>query len=140
MEGLEVEHGDWLIISKNIELSSITSTDVAVFDAQDHDGFRLSSDNNISGNNTFTGKTTFVGELTMPAGGNAIFNSPISVLNGISVNALSASVISVAHEVINESYIKDLSIDLSAAKYSVDNTVSSLEDLSISLQSQLASA
>ena len=59
IEGLEVEHGDWFIMKNNTPLSDVTSADIAVFDAQDFDNFKLSGNNNVVGNNTFTGRTTF---------------------------------------------------------------------------------
>ena len=59
IEGLEVEHGDWFIVKNNTSLSNVTSADIAVFDAQDFDNFKLSGDNNVVGNNTFAGITTF---------------------------------------------------------------------------------
>ena len=59
IEGLEVEHGDWFIVKNNTPLSDVTSADIAVFDAQDFDNFKLSGNNNVVGNNTFTGNATF---------------------------------------------------------------------------------
>ena len=59
IEGVEVEHGDWLIINKNSAVSSITSADISIFDAQDYDTFRLSADNVANGNNAFYGSVWF---------------------------------------------------------------------------------
>ena len=64
IEGLEVEHGDWMIMKKNTPLSSVTASDVAIHDAQDYDNFKLSADNNANGNNTFTGDNVFNGDNT----------------------------------------------------------------------------
>ena len=71
LDGHELEHGDWLIINSNHELSALSSSDVNIFDAQDYDSFRLSSDNFINGTNIFNGalninaETTFDGSTTI---------------------------------------------------------------------------
>lgn len=62
IEGLEVEHGDWLIINKNVPLADVVAADVAIHDAQDYDNFKLSADNDVNGNNTFTGDNEFIGD------------------------------------------------------------------------------
>ena len=68
IEGLEVEHGDWFIVKNSTPLSDVTSADIAVFDAQDFDNFKLSGDNNVVGNNTFTGTNAFTGNTTFNSG------------------------------------------------------------------------
>ena len=68
IEGLEVEHGDWFIVKNNTPLSDVTSADIAVFDAQDFDNFKLSGDNNVVGNNTFAGTNAFTGNTTFSSG------------------------------------------------------------------------
>ena len=68
IEGLEVEHGDWFIIKNNTPLSDVTSSDIAVFDAQDFDNFKLSGNNNVVGNNEFIGNNTFTGSTTFNSG------------------------------------------------------------------------
>ena len=68
IEGLEVEHGDWFIVKNSTPLSDVTSADIAVFDAQDFDNFKLSGDNNVVGNNTFAGTNAFTGNTTFSSG------------------------------------------------------------------------
>ena len=68
IEGLEVEHGDWFIVKNNTLLSDVTSADIAVFDAQDFDNFKLSGDNNVVGDNAFIGNNTFTGSTTFNSG------------------------------------------------------------------------
>ena len=68
IEGLEVEHGDWFIVKNNTPLSDVTSADIAVFDAQDFDNFKLSGDNNVVGDNAFIGNNTFTGSTTFNSG------------------------------------------------------------------------
>lgn len=68
IEGLEVEQGDWFIVKNNTPLSDVTSADIAVFDAQDFDNFKLSGDNNAVGDNAFIGNNTFTGSTTFNSG------------------------------------------------------------------------
>ena len=58
----------WFIVKNSTPLSDVTSADIAVFDAQDFDNFKLSGDNNVVGNNTFTGTNAFTGNTTFNSG------------------------------------------------------------------------
>ena len=53
VDGIELEHGDWLIAKENFIVSSCVLSCVTKFDAQDADNAKLGNDNAFTGSNTF---------------------------------------------------------------------------------------
>ena len=123
-DGVWLEHGDWLLVKDNCYVSSIVSTDVDVFDAQDYDAFKLSNDNDVYGDNTFNGSTTF--------NSNAIFNSKAD-FNALAYfnNGISTTSIYADNVVVENS----LSVDLK----NVTNGISTLQEISNDIYSKLSS-
>lgn len=133
IEGLEVEHGDWLIFKNSTPLSSTAISDVAIFDAQDYDNFKLSGDNTVAGNNIFNGKTDFVGGTTAVE---------LSVDSLHSTNA-AAQTVAVKNASISSAVVADLSTASLSAEledFYYGHGLSSLRELTASLQSQMTSA
>lgn len=92
LDGLEVEHGDWVIINKNCMLSTVTSADVSIFDAQDYDNVKLNDDNEITGKNTFTNTVTISSDGTLNVKGQTDFSAGLKVSAGnTSVQSLSVN-------------------------------------------------
>lgn len=74
VEGLAVSHGDWLIANDDFIVSTATSSNMSVFDAQDAGTARLDRDNIFTGNNVFASISA----------GNMSCNLQDFVYNGIS--------------------------------------------------------
>ena len=162
IEGLEVEHGDWFIVKNNTPLSDVTSADIAVFDAQDFDNFKLSGDNNVVGNNTFTGTNAFTGNTTFSSGTvtfeddvDFVAKKNVVVEGNIAISGI-ASVKDLV--VLSDAILTNVSVDnasvknatvqvLSAASFSIElsnlkygDGLSTMEQLTSNLQEQLTSA
>ena len=162
IEGLEVEHGDWFIVKNSTPLSDVTSADIAVFDAQDFDNFKLSGDNNVVGNNTFTGTNAFTGNTTFNSGTvmfeddvdfvakkNVVVEGNIEISGMASVKDLVVSADAILTNVsVDNASVKNATVQvLSAASFSIElsnlkygDGLSTMEQLTSNLQEQLTSA
>ena len=162
IEGLEVEHGDWFIVKNSTPLSDVTSADIAVFDAQDFDNFKLSGDNNVVGNNTFAGTNAFTGNTTFSSGTvtfeddvdfvakkNVVVESNIEISGMASVKDLVVSADAILTNVsVDNASVKNATVQvLSAASFSIElsnlkygDGLSTMEQLTSNLQEQLTSA
>ena len=162
IEGLEVEHGDWFIVKNNTPLSDVTSADIAVFDAQDFDNFKLSGDNNVVGNNTFAGTNAFTGNTTFNSGTvtfeddvdfvakkNVVVEGNIAISGMASVKDLVVSADAILTNVsVDNASVKNATVQvLSAASFSIElsnlkygDGLSTMEQLTSNLQEQLTSA
>lgn len=162
IEGLEVEHGDWFIMKNNTPLSDVTSADIAVFDAQDFDNFKLSGNNNVVGNNTFAGTNAFTGNTTFNSGTvtfeddvdfvakkNVAVEGNIAISGMASVKDLVVSADAILTNVsIDNANVKNATVQvLSAALFSIElsnlkygDGLSTMEQLTSNLQEQLTSA
>ena len=162
IEGLEVEHGDWFIVKNNTPLSDVTSADIAVFDAQDFDNFKLSGDNNVVGNNTFAGTNAFTGNTTFSSGTvtfeddvdfvakkNVVVEGNIEISGMASVKDLVVSADAILTNVsVDNASVKNATVQvLSAASFSIElsnlkygDGLSTMEQLTSNLQEQLTSA
>ena len=134
--GVELEHGDWLIVKENCFVSSVTSVDVDVFDAQDYDNFKLSDDNVVKGNNAFNGETTFNGNVkfndSIDIDAQLSLSQKVDFLDDVNVKGQ----LSTSSFVANDANIKNLSINLDAVTY--ENGLCSLQDLSNDIYGHLS--
>lgn len=156
VEGVELEHGDWMLINEDVQLSNVASAQIDVLDAQDYDNFKLGDDNTTTGDNTFTGSNVFTGSTTFNGtqsfdNGTVVFGDACTAAfrNGAVVNG-SVVVSGDAKFYANTNFyslvdieaakVESLSLQLSTASYATKNgNISSLDDLTSSIDSKFDS-